>query len=223
MSDETKQQDVEVVVEQPVAEEKNAGQPAELDPVVERDALREENGKLRLDLMLLARQSEDLKRQSDDCRIRLEDSENRLKEYILSHRKAVTEFDAAKDRMRRDMAGQFDRVKAKFLGDLIEVLDNLDRSIAIQPPEDTRGKALFEGVRMVREQFMAKLRDNGVERADTRGKRFDPEFHEALSTCPTSDASLEGVIAQEFRAGYLLEGKLLRPAQVVVFKVSTIS
>lgn len=148
----------------------------------------------------------------------LEERDKTLREYISSHRKAVQEFDAAKERLRRDIDGQVDRARAKFLTGLLEVLDNLDRSLSAPAPEDSRGRALLDGVKMVREQFLQKLRENGVERLEVVGKRFDPELHEALSTIPAPEPAKDSVIAHEVRAGYNLSGKLLRAAQVVVFK-----
>lgn len=148
----------------------------------------------------------------------LEEKDKTLREYISSHRKATQEFEAAKERLKRDIDAQVARARGEFLKGLLEVLDNLDRSIDAPAPEEPKGRALLDGVRMVREQFLKKLKENGVERIETKDQPFDPEFHDALSVLAPPDPSQDGKVAYEVRAGYTMEGKLLRPAQVVVFK-----
>lgn len=143
--------------------------------------------------------------------------EKTLREYIASYRQATQEFEAIKERLRRDVDAQVDRARGKFLSSLVEVLDNLDRSLSAPAPEDARGKSLLDGLRLVREQFVQKLKENGVERLEVVGKPFDPELHEALTTAPAPEASKHNTVAFEARAGYTLNGKLLRAAQVVVF------
>jgi molecular chaperone GrpE len=141
-----------------------------------------------------------------------------LREYIASHKQAKEEFDKAKERIQRDLASQLEFAKNKFLVGLLDVLDNLDRSISAPVPEEPRGKALHDGVKMVREQFMQKLKENGVTRMEVVGQHFDAERHEGISTMAASDPSKDNVVAYEARAGYLINDKILRVAQVVVFK-----
>jgi molecular chaperone GrpE len=148
----------------------------------------------------------------------IEQRDKTLREYIASHRQAVQEFDAIKERLRRDVDVQVERQKGKFLAGLLEVLDNLDRSISAPAPEEAKGKALYEGVKMVREQFVQKLKENAVTRMEVAGESFDPERHEAITTVPAPNASKQNTVAHEARAGYLLGEKVLRVAQVVVFK-----
>jgi molecular chaperone GrpE len=148
----------------------------------------------------------------------IEQRDKTLREYIASHRQAVQEFEAIKERLRRDVDVQVERSKGKFLAGLLEVLDNFDRSISAPPPEDAKGKALLDGVKMVREQFMQKLKENAVTRLEVVGQSFDPERHEAITTMPAPNPSKDGVVAFESRAGYMLGDKVLRPAQVVVYK-----
>jgi molecular chaperone GrpE len=148
----------------------------------------------------------------------IEQRDKTLREYIASHRQAVQEFDAIKERLRRDVDVQVERHKSKFLSGLLEVLDNLDRSISAPAPDEAKGKALLEGVKMVREQFMQKLKENGVTRMEVANESFDPERHEAITTMPAPNASKQNTVAYEARAGYVLGEKVLRVAQVVVYK-----
>jgi molecular chaperone GrpE len=148
----------------------------------------------------------------------IEQRDKTLREYIASHKQATEEFEKAKERLRREVDSQVEHAKKKFLVGLLDVLDNLDRSTSAPVPEEARGKALHDGVKMVREQFMQKLRENGVTRMEVVGQPFDAEKHEGISTMAASDPSKDNVVAYEARAGYLLGDKVLRVAQVVVFK-----
>jgi molecular chaperone GrpE len=69
---------------------------------------------------------------------------------------------------------------------------------------------------MIWQQFESFLRDQGVERIATVGQPFDPAQHEALSTVPATADTPANTIVSEVNAGYSLDGRLLRPAQVVV-------
>jgi molecular chaperone GrpE len=147
----------------------------------------------------------------------LEDRAKTIREQAAAYRQATAEFEAARERLRRDIDQQVDLTRGRFLKGFLDLLDNLERALSAPSPEDTRGKALLDGVKIVREQFLQKLKENGVERMQTVGAQFDPELHEALTTLP-GPPSQDNQVAHEARAGYTLNGKLLRPAQVVVFK-----
>lgn len=178
---------------------------------------KDEGADLALELAAVRVENTRLREQVKARDEQLEKNEKTLREYIASYRQATQEFESIKERLRRDVDAQVDRARGKFLLGLLEVLDNLDRSLSAPAPEDARGKALLDGVRMVREQFVQRLKENQVERLEVQGKPFDPELHEALTTTPAPEASKHNTVAYEARAGYTLNGKLLRAAQVVVF------
>jgi molecular chaperone GrpE len=121
-----------------------------------------------------------------------------------------------------------------LLIDLIEVRDRLAAGVAGQSPAkaapapwyrrmlrgpDTTADAWREGLRMTLNRFDRVLRERGVVPIDLAGKPFDPKLARAVGT--TADAGLEnGIVVQEVRSGFLWEGELLRPADVVVNKTS---
>lgn len=104
----------------------------------------------------------------------------------------------------------------RFCGDLLSVVDNLER--ALESSSDEQGSAaLAEGVELTRKGFMDVLAKYGVEAVDPMGEPFDPETAQAMSMVEQPDVEPNSVVAV-MQKGYLLNGRLLRPAMVMVSK-----
>lgn len=104
----------------------------------------------------------------------------------------------------------------RFCGDLLSVVDNLER--ALESSGDEQGSAaLAEGVELTRKGFMDVLSKYGVETIDPQGEPFDPETAQAMSMVEQPDVEPNSVVAV-MQKGYLLNGRLLRPAMVMVSK-----
>ena len=104
----------------------------------------------------------------------------------------------------------------RFCGDLLSVVDNLER--ALESSGDEQGSAsLAEGVELTRKGFMDVLAKYGVEAVDPTGEPFDPKTAQAMSMVEQPDAEPNSVVAV-MQKGYLLNGRLLRPAMVMVAK-----
>ena len=104
----------------------------------------------------------------------------------------------------------------RFCGDLLSVVDNLER--ALESSGDEQGSAaLAEGVELTRKGLMDVLAKYGVEAVDPTGEPFDPETAQAMSMVEQPDAEPNSVVAV-MQKGYLLNGRLLRPAMVMVAK-----
>ena len=95
---------------------------------------------------------------------------------------------------------------------LLPVLDNLGRTLQALEGADA---SLLKGISMVERQFVGALESLGLARIDAAGA-FDPNLHEAVGVEPTSDPDRDGTIVQELQGGYLLGGKVIRPARVRV-------
>jgi molecular chaperone GrpE len=104
---------------------------------------------------------------------------------------------------------------SRLLEDLLPALDNLALALASarQPKADL--KALAGGVELVQQQLKAALAAHGLKETDPLGEVFDPHQHEAISHEPSRDVKAEHVL-KVVRTGYVLNGRLLRPASVVV-------
>jgi molecular chaperone GrpE len=132
-----------------------------------------------------------------------------MKERYL---RLMADFDNFRKRQIREREEWIKRANESLLTDFLPVVDHLH--IALSKEADTSAP-FFAGVKMVYDQFVAALEKNNVVPVDAKGQPFNPEWHEALSQVPSDTVPANEVIEQ-FRRGWSLAGRLLRPAQVIV-------
>ena len=137
----------------------------------------------------------------------------KLKERLL---RTAADFDNFRKRSRRDVADAERRVQEDLLRSLLPTFDNLERAV-MHAGSASDLKALTEGIKMVIRQFQDTLGGLGIERVATVGKPFDPAEHEAVQHVYSADMP-PGAVVQELQPGYRWQGKLMRPALVVVAK-----
>ena len=89
--------------------------------------------------------------------------------------------------------------------------------MAVANEEDEKVKNICVGVQMVRDQFFETLKQNGLEVIDTKGKDFDPKFHEAISQ-KEEEGVESGKVLQEVQKGYVLNGRVVRASKVITSK-----
>lgn len=99
--------------------------------------------------------------------------------------------------------------------ELLPVIDNLERALTIEVT-DEQGKSLKKGIEMVMETFNAALKKEGIEAIDPLNEPFDPNFHQAIQTVPVEEGQTSETVVQVFQKGYDLNGRVLRPAMVIV-------
>ena len=104
---------------------------------------------------------------------------------------------------------------SRIVEDLMPVMDNLGLAVIAAKADNAELKSLVEGVEMVGNQFKSALNNHGLKEVNPNGVAFDPNLHEALSQQPSDDVE-EGHVLQVVRIGYELNGRLLRPASVIV-------
>lgn len=102
----------------------------------------------------------------------------------------------------------------RFLTDFVEVMDNLDRALLLQPTPEAFDSYVL-GVQMIAKEIKAVMQKHGVSTEDCLSQAFDPVKHEALGTEPTDKVNA-GHISRVLRSPYRLHDKLIRPAQVIV-------
>ncbi len=105
----------------------------------------------------------------------------------------------------------------RLVTDLLPVLDNLERAMQSMAGGDAAQQAVFEGIDLTHTSFLAPLQSQGVEVVDPQAEPFNPDQHQAISIQVQADAEPNTVL-QVIQKGYLLNGRLLRPAMVVVSK-----
>jgi molecular chaperone GrpE len=131
-------------------------------------------------------------------------------EYLDALRRLKAEFENSRKLQQRERARLLETASERLVVRVLPVLDNLDR--ALEAEGDIR-----EGVRATRDQLADVLGEEGLLPVASDGQPFDPNVHEAVMGQP-SDEHEEGTILQTFQRGYMLNGKPIRPAQVVVAK-----
>ena len=106
-----------------------------------------------------------------------------------------------------------------FAKELLPVVDNLERALEATEGGDEAVKAIAEGVELTLKSFQDALKKFHVEVVDPQGEPFDPNLHQAMSMVENSDVEPNSVIAVMMK-GYTLNGRLLRPAMVMVSKAA---
>ncbi len=105
---------------------------------------------------------------------------------------------------------------ASLILSLLEVCDDLERAIGTTP-EDIVKTEWYKGILLVRQNFYKKLEQEGLKRIETKGQKFDPNFHEALLYQESSEIQPEHILS-EAKTGYILGNKVIRHSQVIVSK-----
>lgn len=138
---------------------------------------------------------------------------DKLKDQLL---RTAADFENFRKRARKDQEDGERRAKESVLGEVLTVIDNLERAVAAA---DTAldAQAVASGVKLVLKSFEDVASRIGLERVVALGQRFDPSLHDAVQQVETAEFE-PGTVMTEIVAGYRLGPKLLRPALVVVAK-----
>ena len=150
----------------------------------------------------------------EELEARVAEKDREIQQLISRYRGASEEFDAARARLRKEVAKDVERGRRSLLVSFLEILDNLDR--ALEAAGDRPGDQFVQGVALVHQQFRVTLEGLGVTRLDPLGQPFDPARHEAVATTPAVIQDDDGRVSGVVRPGYLIGDEVLRPAQVAV-------
>lgn len=129
--------------------------------------------------------------------------------------RAVADLENFRKRMVREKDELRQFAAGRVIEDLLPVLDNLGFGLAAAKAPNADLASLAGGIGMVETQFKAALVNHGLKEIHPAGQVFDPNQHEAVSQQPSAEVP-EGSVLQVVRTGYSLNGRLLRPASVIV-------
>ena len=127
--------------------------------------------------------------------------------------RAMADFDNFRKRTARDREDLVKFAAADVIKAILPAVDNL--ALALDKAKDKADDPFVAGVKLVYDGLMKALSDQGATPLDSVGEPFDANFHDALAQLPSADVD-EGVVMNEVKRGWLLHGRLLRAAQVVV-------
>ena len=148
----------------------------------------------------------------EDLEPKTPDLERERDEYLALAQRTQADLENYRKRAAKEIATAGQRAKSGLVGELLPVVDNLERALASAHEGEEH---LLDGVKLVHSELVAVLARNGVEQYDPAGEKFDPTFHEAISTREDEGADT-GVVLDVVEKGYRLNGTVLRPARVVV-------
>jgi molecular chaperone GrpE len=138
--------------------------------------------------------------------------------------RAEAENANVRTRARKDVDDTRQYAVQKFATDVVEAAENLKRGIDSLPPPTNDQPAIVakvrEGLEGVERSFVSTLERNGIKQTDPAGQPFDPNLHQAMAE-QESDLHAPGTVIQAWSKAWTLNGRLLRPAMVVVAKAPT--
>ena len=121
------------------------------------------------------------------------------------------EFENYKKRVDRERSEFVQFASAELMKELLNALDSFDLAIRNSAADEQS----TQGFKLIYKQLLDTMARFGLKAIEAKGRKFDPNFHQAVSTTPTTEVE-ENTILDELRRGYLLHGRLLRPAMVNV-------
>lgn len=128
--------------------------------------------------------------------------------------RASADFDNYKKRMERQWADFKKYAHETLVKELLSAVDNLERALEAAE-ESSEDNGLVKGVNITLSEITKILEQFGVTPISSKGEKFDPNYHQAISTEQRTDTE-ENTVVQECQKGYMLHDRLLRPAMVVV-------
>ena len=148
--------------------------------------------------------------------------EEKLKETEDKLLRSLAEIENQRRRFEKEIKDAFEFGSFNFAKESLAILDNLQRArVAIKNDETLKiNKDLdkfLENITIIEKDLISIFEKNNIKKIDTQNKKFDPNFHQAMTEVEDDKAD-PGTILQEIQAGYMLAERLLRPALVSVSK-----
>jgi molecular chaperone GrpE len=163
----------------------------------------------------LNEQLEEAGKKAQDAEKKVEEAGKKADDAKADYLRLMAEFDTFRRRTAEEKLALVSSAASDTIKGLLPILD--DCEIALGALEkSTDSDAAKEGTRMIFDKLSAYLKGKGLERIEAKGKDFDTELHEAVTTFPAPSEDLKGKVIDVVQTGYTLSGKVLRYAKVVV-------
>ena len=158
---------------------------------------------------------------NEDQKINLVSLKNELKKAKEDNLRYLADIENLRKRFEKEKEDTFKYAVTEFANEIIIVLDNFVRvkeSISLIKNDNNNSvKPLVEGIDLIFKDFLKTLEKFEIKEIDCLGKKFDPNFHEAVSE-ELNNSKEEGEIIKIIQNGYLIKDRLLRPASVIITK-----
>ena len=155
------------------------------------------------------------KNEADDAALleaQIEEGKKALTEAEERFKRLQADFVNFRRRSNQEKSEISEVILQGFVKDMLPVLDNFERAITTESNDST---AFVDGVKMIFNQFQEILTKNGLEVIKTEGAKFDPNFHQAVMRVEDAEKE-DDSIEQELQKGYMVHGRVIRPAMVKV-------
>jgi len=146
----------------------------------------------------------------------VEEIQRQRDEYYDLLLRKTAEFENYRKRVDRDRQNASEAAAADLLGELLPLLDDLERALTAETGSEG-AEAYRRGVELIHRQLIELLRKRGVRPIEAVGTDFDPHYHQAV-VHQAVEGRRDGEVIEEFRRGYMLGDRLLRPSMVKVAK-----
>jgi len=147
----------------------------------------------------------------------IEQLQAELEQAKAEQLRALAELENVRKRARRDVETARKFAVEKLAEELLTVMDSLEMGLKAAEGEEPNVEQLKEGKAMTLRQLKGVMERAGIAELDPQGEPFNPEFHEAMTMQESQEQDPDTVLTV-VQKGYLLKGRLLRPARVVVAK-----
>ncbi|MDQ3191229.1 MAG: nucleotide exchange factor GrpE [Bacteroidota bacterium] len=150
-----------------------------------------------------------------DPEAKIKELEEKLIEQNDKFLRLYSEFDNYRKRTSKERVEIINTAGIEIISTLLPVVDDMERAIKSMD-EATEIEAFKEGIILIYNKLLHNLTRKGLEAMKTIGEPFDPEFHEAITNIPAPTEKMKDKVVDEVEKGYLLNGKVIRYAKVVV-------
>ena len=179
-----------------------------------QEVAKEEQQPSKKELKKEAKKIEELEKKLAESQKKVEELEARCKDSKDDYLRLMAEFETFRRRSAEDRLNLVGSASADTIKGLLPVLDDLER--AMKMLAESSDEAAKQGTDLIYNKLMAYLKTKGLSVIEAKGEKFDVDFHEAAAQFPAPDESQKGMVIDVVQTGYLLNGKVLRYAKVVV-------
>jgi molecular chaperone GrpE len=143
------------------------------------------------------------------------EADKKLNELNDKYLRLYSEFDNYRKRTLKEKAELIKTASEGVISSLLPVLDDMERAIESKDLKEGESSHL-EGMKLIFNKFYNTLQQKGLEAIESKGQPFDVDFHEAITKIPSPSEEQKGKVVDEIQKGYMLNGKVIRYARVVV-------
>ena len=141
--------------------------------------------------------------------------EEKCEEMNDKYLRLYSEFDNYRKRTAKERIDTLKTASQDLMVELLPVLDDFDRALEAMAEHQAQEESV-KGVELIYNKLFSLLKQKGLEPMDAAGKDFDTDFHEAITQIPAPSKDMVGKVVDVIEKGYLLNGKVIRFAKVVV-------